>query len=614
MPIRLAGLQQIATATDAVPGGDSAATVALWVRPLVATHGSGPIFAKEFSTPFHFSSQGPATPGVYSTTFRFAGTSAGGGGSFTLTPNAAQLVVLTLSGSTARATVNGQEVARTSTFAGSIKPGTYKWFLGPGGATADLVVADVTYWRNYVLTDAQILALRDRTTDPTDIEPSAIHLHWSCSGADGDEVIVGDAGITTPAGLGGSRSAASVSGDPVYHADDLLYVAPVRVARAYLGDSRKTLVFEFEDLNSTAVRVTSQSGHPTISVGGGGPIDLGATGGLRTGRDYKLLYPLASAVGEGVDVTYSAAEGWVGTTAGMIGASDEVAVLDEHPDGSLCPPTDFDTFTPTMKFGVNLPQHIYWQPTPTYANILRQASGVTTHTGTPTYTMAADGSLSALSGGTIRAEVLSFVGSDVGDPDKGFPNGPPGHYTLMWDGAGVMRLEATNSKTVVSLVSSNLTGAADNTRVYDVQPASGEWCLRLRAIWESAPVTNPRVFWPDHDIEGHTSIFHPWLLDRLDGYRVLRSMVPMQVNNSSMTSYAQYAAATKFFLGAPAFNVIRRTIASIASYPAGPTEYFGDASYVHFTITTTEPHGFATGEILEFEDSVSGIPLDGGGR
>jgi hypothetical protein len=128
--------------------------------------------------------------------------------------------------------------------------------LGSDQAGADVTLDQPTLWVGYALTPQDVVALRDRTAQPSGVAPSSITLEWSLGGADSAPAQVGDAGLAD-ASTSGLNLSSIVGTAPTYQAADLDYVARPTVGLANSSASGRSIILFAQDGTGVNTGVTS---------------------------------------------------------------------------------------------------------------------------------------------------------------------------------------------------------------------------------------------------------------------------------------------------------------------------------------------------------------------
>jgi hypothetical protein len=397
-------------------------------------------------------------------------------------------------------------------------------------------------------------------------------------------------------------SFATSNGGPVYTDDVLVYTPPARVRSAYVGESRKTLVFTFESLTAQDTTVSAVASHPAVVLDGGGPVQLGSPAPIR-GAEF-VLYPLPFAVPEGSSLSATAAENWVSTAVGPVGPLAGMAVE----TGETPMFERVDAGPKTMAVGINIRGPEYWSVVPIYTNLAKQAHhGTSTETGTPAFAVDADRYLTSLSGGTVNFLTHASVASGVGSPDRGHVNLGAGAITVMWDGPD--QVSMVGSRNTLTQTSYTRTQAEDNVRVYQNTRHGYDFASSTRTILDGPGVRNLRVYGPGVP-EGWASRFHPEFMKKAQGAAVVRLMNAQKTNNSNITSFDQFTQESRRTY-AGVIQSKARDIVAVGPY-TGPAGYFMSGRQP-FNCTTSVPHGFLTGEVIEFSTFPGGLSYVGGG-
>jgi hypothetical protein len=513
-------------------------------------------------------------------------------------------------GSNLRVYLNAASVALTSTTAPLAVSESRLVFVGIDptvtGFVGDYHLDDLCLWRNVALTTAQLRALRDQV--PFDVDPGPAFLSWSLDGTAGQGVLTTSPGVQS-AGI----TTAFISTPPPVFADrDMAYVPSVRVQSAALAPSGKGILIRLEDVvHGGPVAPSAIGTTPTLTVDGA-PVDLAAIGPLWQANTLPYVYyPLAVAVDPAAAVRLSAPVGWA--QAGALGEVQGMADLAVASPGPAILP-ELPTGPKQLNLGWNVPAPYNYSQVRAYANLLRQGSryfGPQVSGTTPTITYDPVTLFpSDVTGGEIACRVSLTAGA-VFDP-RGYATLPAGTYVLLWDGTGNARLleEVGHG---FSQVSSDLVGPTDKRRTYSLtltnNPALSRG-VQLRLVI-SGQVANVRVHGPATPLDGSEK-FHPGYLRMLAGSRLIRFMDATQTNNSSRVALADLPNPDQFtFDAASHFKSVSRSIASIGPYE-NADGYFFPNGRTHLLVTTTTPHGLATGQLVYFTNLTGGT--DGNGQ
>src|SRR5262249_7888546 len=132
----------------------------------------------------------------------------------------------------------------------------------------NIEVEDFALWHGYALTQADALALRDRTSTPAQVGAG---LAWwvSLDGAAGATVTNGDAGLANQGSTGAADNLTGATSTTTYSGSPLVYVTPSRLRAALLMPSGKAAGFVFEDVTGAIQNVQSINGTPTVRRNGG---------------------------------------------------------------------------------------------------------------------------------------------------------------------------------------------------------------------------------------------------------------------------------------------------------------------------------------------------------
>src|SRR5262245_21284489 len=498
MPVRFSqGANSLRTATNTLLHGSGTASLSVWLRinAVNATTNTINLWTKQFNSVFQVIRPNTQTSRI---TIQWLGVNGNPGGSSTLTVTVAYHLAMTWVGGTQVFWVNGTQVA-TGTFAGALtNPGAARYLqLGAGNAAQtdlDFTLDDPALWDGYALTAADVVALRDRTSDPTTITPASLVWFAGLEGTAGVSCVAGDAGLVNQGTAGTGQNLATVSSPaPIYDGTPLVYSPPTVIKTAAVAPSGKLAGWVFQDLTNAPANLTAINNAPTVRLNGGSPQALsGPVWGSAGPAQPWLLYPLPFTAGPGDVVTFSAPLGWLTSAAGTIAASTDAPPTNKV-NGSLLP-----TFTPggkAMGAGYNLQRLRYYLPVPCYANVFKLAGAWAANFGS--FTLDADGYLATMTGTCYAIVSLCDVG---GVP--GYPALPAGVWTLKDDGNGTAALGVVGAyagQASVALLTNNFTGTTDNTSTYNVTRVSGAYFpavqLNVTALGTTG-VKNIRVYPP----------------------------------------------------------------------------------------------------------------------
>lgn len=474
------------------------------------------------------------------------------------------------------------------------------------GFTADYTVDDFRLWRNVVLSLAQIQAFRDGLPFPAGLDDP--FLAWSLAGDADQNVLLASQGVQSA-----GASAAFVSTPPPVFADrDMAYVPTVRVLSAAVAPSRKGILIRLEDiLNGAPVPPSTLGASPTLTVDGS-PADLDAIGPIWQANALPYIYyPLAAPIDPAAEVRLSAPTGWAqagsrGEVQGMAG----LAVT--NPGPAILP--DLPTGPKQMALGWNVPNAPNYGQVRTYANLVRQMStGFAPQVGDSSPAVTYDpvtGFPSNVTGGEVYGTLVQSA-TAVFDP-RGYATIPAGAYVLLWDGTGNVRLEERSNVHGFAQVSADLTGPTDKRRTYTLtlNPAgTGQRSAVIRLIL-GGQISNVRVYGPGTPTDGSEK-FHPGYLRMIAGSRLIRFMDATVTNNSPRVTMADFPSRDRFtFDVSSTHKTIARTIASVGPHD-NSDGYFLANGRCHVLVTTTAPHGIATGQFVYFSNLGGGVDGDG---
>lgn len=607
MPVLFSGSQGILAPNDTVPGGATSLSLQMWIRihSVSGDQVSTPIFGKLYHNPFTIRSYGPSGGGlnVYRSVTLSSGSSSR---QDVLQIGITYHVVVVYGGGFVRYYLNGVQMAATATTASSLTTSApnHTWRVGTTGSTIEL--DDVCCWRNYALSALEIKSLRNRSVTPAEIAPEFHELYWTLDGTAGAVVNKTHNAVKTITGTS-NRHASSVEGSPIYTADPLVYVPPAHVRQAYIGESGKTLIITFESRVGEPAGITSQTSHPTVKLNGGSPVSLSEPGCIRA-TNY-LVYPLPFTVEPTDSLVFSADDAWVTTTAGESAEVIEAPVTTETSGQPILPP--FVDEPKSLAIGMNMREPLYYSVVQTYANMISHSFiGYATHTGSPVYSTDAKGNLTSLSGGTVRKTLAEPVASGLmaGATDKGHQNVGNGEIRVLWDGADELSLEGAAARNTVTQTSYTRTYTTNNLRVYNNTVTNNNFASTLRLIYNGPDIRNVRVFGPGVP-ENWTSKFHPEFLRMASDWKTIRFMDAMATNNSNYIRASDYLSSEDLSYGAGRGSA--RSIIGITTYNEAPLDYWSNGRSP-FLVTTSAPHGFTTGQVVNFKNMSGNVQFTGG--
>ena len=217
---------------------------------------------------------------------------------------------------------NGAVVA-TGVNIGATSASTSAVEIGWGSpGSANFLISDAAAWNGTALTDANIIALRDRSTTPESLSATS---HWTLQGTAETNPVASTGGLADQIGsnhlsvIPGSGGATT---NAIYSATDLIYLPPIQIASAYVARSGSIVVFLIETnpaLGAASMSpVTSVNASPSISINGT-PVDSSY---LRNAYWPSISHScpfvafLIPTVGPTDVVTYTTTDSWVVSAAG----------------------------------------------------------------------------------------------------------------------------------------------------------------------------------------------------------------------------------------------------------------------------------------------------------
>ena len=318
-----------------------------------------------------------------------------------------------------------------------------------------------------------------------------------------------------------------------------------------------------------------------------------------------LAFRFASPVGPSDVVTLSIAQGTVPTTEGFVDELLDGPVTNNRGQSAILPQTLPPTTT--MRQGFNLSgSGQYWTPEASLKNLLKcsgdnygslsvDAKGYRTSPTVGLRYLLRSGSGDATDG--TRAVISDWAGAEFG------------RYVVTWTGADGSNLAIETSatdagQTVITPVTSLdvLTGATKK-RYFDVAPAPGS--IRNRPAFDL--VYKAAVYVTDVEVklaryEGTTGLYADQVIARSPNCAGWRFMDFIPTNFSNIAHPNEFAVNDSLGYG----SQTRRTIpiARIESYE-GP-HYSRDNDTHHYLVTTTVPHGIASGQLALIESTNGG--------
>ena len=358
----------------------------------------------------------------------------------------------------------------------------------------------------------------------------------------------------------------------------------------------------------------NQGGPPSITVNGTttslttAPIWHQPTSPSDPNTIPYLVYTLPSKVNPTDTVTLTVPGGILISAAGPVGGATNLAVTNLS-GGTLLPPPSAGV--KTMKVGYNLHVPVDYEII-AYANLMKAAeswSGDTTKftydpNGYPVFGAAGETAYC-----TVRSPYYNYV-----DP-RAYPSCPEGVFTLMWDsdGTGDCYLQALVGM-VVTLLSSSTGQPTNNSRTYqiarDPNPATnpnnlydaGFMCV-VTSSGAGMPATNIRIYPPGISTTNPPK-FHPNYLQMVQGSGILRSLVMLGANSSSLINASDYPPQTQ-----RSYNALDNRLQTFNIVSIGPftdTTKFLETTKVPMLVTVDRPHGLITGQPAVFNAPTTG--------
>ena len=202
------------------------------------------------------------------------------------------------------------------------------WIGGtPPGSPCIYSMGDMAAWNGYVLTRADVAALRDGAS-PHDIGGTASWRgRWTLAGTTGATPAIGNAGLVNDFG-DSSYNLATISGTgSMVYCDPITSQPSASIKSAHVGTSGKTLAIFFQAIAGSSETLPLESiTAPTISINGGNSVTL--TNPWITGNHRCAMFTLPSGVVvvPSDTVTISAPTGYINTMAGITEAVTNRAV------------------------------------------------------------------------------------------------------------------------------------------------------------------------------------------------------------------------------------------------------------------------------------------------
>ncbi len=489
-----------------------------------------------------------------------------------------------------------------------------------GDATSrEVLIDDPALWAGYELTEANVLALRDRTATPLEIGGAALGFYWTLNGADDVPVTLESAGVQDLSG--NSRHAVGISDPaPLYSSIEPQYIEPlpVQVKSASMSASGKTLIIYLEDPSGNPRYPTASNTLPTLTVNGAAATIIGP---LWDADTLHIAYPLlGTTVVPSDTVTLSAAKGWLEATTPNF--DPEVEALDNAPVstadiGLLTFPEP--TGDRTLQLGWNLYRPGDFTPPPMYSNLYRQCRGHwSTSSGSPVFTLNEDDTLATLSGGTVHRWLLSPHDHLPNTANQGgTPLVPAGRFTLRWVGSSELSLyEILFGAAQNFLVSDDYNGTNKlNTRTYDIPIAGDQYChlLALRFHGVDYDESTIEVLPPDPEHPATLSLsgaskFHPEFLRIIGPAANLRSLNSFLVNHSNVRRYAEEMEAPR-----NRYTLYRyHNTPTVTRVDPWTNNGFFHNNRITMKFTTDGPHGLLDGDNVSILELTEPIEVVGG--
>jgi hypothetical protein len=303
-------------------------------------------------------------------------------------------------------------------------------------------------------------------------------------------------------------------------------------------------------------------------------------------------------------VTLTMPAGFFTTAAGPVAAVTNQAVTNLVHQSSL----PFTSNQKTMGAGYNVePDIAVFAQMPLYSNLAQRlvyvnytrATLTLNSLGYPT-SSSQPAFIQAVASGCILFSYGDKMGIDY------LPSGP---YVLQWDGPDTLDLFCLGNGTATELLQyQSITGAANNQRVYNIQPTPNTtyspdiWLSYTSAATESGGTyalssSNFRIYPPDPSdptfttpwgLIGHSvpPKWHPATLTKLSGAKVLRFMDWCIINDNAINLYSDFRVPGS--LTGPT-RFITATIATISA-PTAPLWWY-PGFYPVIRCTFDSPHG-----------------------
>ena len=519
--------------------------------------------------------------------------------------------------------LNGYQVGKTATISGPLASATgQSWGIGDGYNTSycpTFTIEEPTYWANYVLTNTDIMNIRNRSVSPTSISPSNIMFHASLSGTTGNAVQTGDTGLvntgvdstTKLTTLGGTN----ISSTPPVYADQLNYTSPIHFDYSHVMPSGTMVFFSMRDTGNNLANIETVNANPSVSINGGTSIPLttpiwGVSG--PSSSSYLLpyiMYMLPHTVVSTDVVTVNTTENWAATTSGATAAVTNYQ-LTNVVGGSIFP--EFQNTKKNLKVGWNAPGFDYYDPVPMYKNLARGASRWLLDN---TFTSLNNGYVSSFTGTAGSSAILSSIVNRCDTAPANYLGVPNGFYTLMWDGSDLCTMAYADPATSVILRGQNLTGTTDNLATYDILHEPPPTNSGIQVNIYGPDVSNIRVYPPHTNLTG-PGIINRTVLKMLQGSAAVRTMGILGTNGSDIVNYSDFHQQTDYSYLLNSRNDYVADIVSVQTIPQGTlTQFFADPTkwtgHIYLQVTTLEPHNLVTGQLVQFNNTAN-IPMTDG--
>ncbi len=332
-----------------------------------------------------------------------------------------------------------------------------------------------------------------------------------------------------------------------------------------------------------------------------------------------LIYPLSTAVSSSATVTVSIPDGLLTTAAGPVSGVTDFAVTNKT-GGKLLPA--LPNTARTLRVGYNLhPPFSY--PLCMYTNLMKGAESWLTSDRTA-FTFDGNGYL-VFNKPSNAFCVVRSSGYNLADV-RGYPCGPLGTYTLMWDsdGTGDCILQAQRG-VIATLLTSDLGHVTNNTRTYSFAmdstvtplPYFAGFTCQVSSNSAGTPATNIRIYPPGIPTSNPPK-FHPEFVRMCQNSGTLRTMQMLGANSSAIIEYADYPPQTQRSYNSPDNRQRMLNILSIGPY-TDPTNFL-QGGRLPMLVTLDRPHGTVTGATVLFLAPSTGptpgqivVKMSGGG-